>query len=109
MQRRAHRPDPGASHTQRRGGSLTLHLTDVRVTLPAETIDAVAAVLAGRLPMPSPPDPSPYLTVAEAAAYLRASRQRVYDLLSSQRLSRRKDGARVLISRVELDAYLGQS
>ena len=110
MQRRAHRRDPDASHTQpRRGGSLTLHLTDVQVTLSAETIEALAAILARRLPVPSPPDPSPYLTVAEAAAYLRASRQRVYDLLSSQRLSRRKDSARVLISRAELDAYLGQS
>lgn len=110
MQRRAHRPDPDASHTQlRRGDSLTLHLSDVRVTLPTETIDAVAAVLARRVPVPSPPDPSPYLTVAEAAVYIRASRQRVYDLLSSRRLSRRKDGARVLISRAELDAYLGQS
>jgi len=88
---------------------VTLHLTDVRVTLPAETVDALAAVIARRLPEPAPPDPSPYLTVAEAAVYLRASRQRIYDLLSSRRLSRRKDGARVLISRSELDAYLGRS
>jgi excisionase family DNA binding protein len=109
MQGQAHRPDLDASHTPpRRSDSLTLHLTDVRVTLPAETVGALAAVLARRLPAPAPPDPSPYLTVAEAAAYLRASRQRVYDLLSSRRLSRRKDGARVLISRAELDAYLGQ-
>jgi excisionase family DNA binding protein len=110
MQRQAHRPGPEASHTRlRRGASLTLHLAEVRVTLSAETVDELAAVIARRLPAPSPTDPSPYLTVAEAAAYLRASRQRVYDLLSSRRLSRRKDGARVLISRAELDAYLGQS
>jgi excisionase family DNA binding protein len=109
MQGRAHRGDRDASHAQLgRSESLTLHLADVRVTLPAETVGALAAILARRLPTPVPPDPSPYLTVAEAAAYLRASRQRVYDLLSSRRLSRRKDGARVLISRAELDAYLGQ-
>ena len=109
MQGRVHRPDPDVSHAHgRRGDSLTLHLSDVRVTLPAETVGALAAVLARRLPAPAPPDPSPFLTVAEAAEYIRASRQRVYDLLSSRRLSRRKDGARVLISRAELDAYLGQ-
>jgi hypothetical protein len=68
MQGQAHRPDPDASQTQlRRSDSLTLHLTDVRVTLPAETVGALAAVLARRLPAPAPPDPSPYLTVAEAA------------------------------------------
>ena len=109
MQGRAHRGDRDASHAQLgRGESLTLHLADVRVTLPAETVGALAAILARRLPASVSPDPSPYLTVAEAAAYLRASRQRVYDLLSSRRLSRRKDGARVLISRAELDAYLGR-
>ena len=89
--------------------SLTLHLGDVRVTLPAEAVDALAAVLTRRLRAQAAPDPSPFLTVAEAAAYIRASRQRVYDLLSSRRLSRHKDGARVLISRAELEAYLGRS
>ena len=49
---------------------------------------------------------SPYLTVPEAAALLRAKPQRVYDLLSARRLSRYKDGARVLVAREELDAYL---
>jgi len=110
MQGRAHYGDRDASHAQlARGESLTLHLADVRVTLPAEVVGALAAVLARRLPAPAAPDPSPYLTVADAAVYIQASRQRVYDLLSSRRLSRRKDGARVLISRAELDAYLGQS
>jgi excisionase family DNA binding protein len=47
-----------------------------------------------------------YLTVAEAAERLRAQRQRVYDLLSAGRLRRYKDGARVLVKRAELDAYL---
>jgi excisionase family DNA binding protein len=49
---------------------------------------------------------SPYMSIAEAAAYLRCSRQRVYDLLSSRRLPKRKDGARVLIARKDLDVYL---
>lgn len=49
---------------------------------------------------------SPYLTVPEAAEYARCSRQRIYDLLSSARLTRHKDGSRVLVGRDELDAYL---
>ncbi|WP_217913790.1 helix-turn-helix domain-containing protein [Miltoncostaea marina] len=49
---------------------------------------------------------SPYLTIDEAAAYLRCRRQRVDDLLSQRRLSRVKDGSRTLISRAELEAYL---
>ena len=67
--------------------SLTLHLDDVRVTLPAETVDALAAVLARRLRAQAAPDASPFLTVAEAAAYIRASRQRVYDLLEPAALA----------------------
>ena len=49
---------------------------------------------------------SPYLTIEEAAVYLRCRRQRIDDLLSQRRLSRVKDGARTLISRTELEAYL---
>ena len=49
---------------------------------------------------------SPYLTVGEAAAFLRAKPQRVYDLLSSHRLTRFKDGRRVLIARAEIENYL---
>jgi len=49
---------------------------------------------------------SELLTVAEAAEFLRSSRQRVYDLLSDGRLRRHKDGSRVLVSRSELVAHL---
>lgn len=49
---------------------------------------------------------SPYMTVEEAAAYLRCRRQRIDDLLSQRRLTRVKDGNRTLISRAELEAYL---
>jgi len=51
---------------------------------------------------------SPYMTVPEAAAYLRCRRQRIDDLLSQGRLGRVKDGGRTLIARAELDAYLGR-
>jgi excisionase family DNA binding protein len=49
---------------------------------------------------------SDYLSVPEAAERLRAKPQRVYDLLSAGRLTRFKDGTRVLVSREELDDYL---
>jgi excisionase family DNA binding protein len=52
---------------------------------------------------------SPYLTVSEAAEYLRCKPQRVYDLLSARRLTRHKDGRRVLVSRGELYCYLARS
>jgi excisionase family DNA binding protein len=43
------------------------------------------------------PSPSDFLTVEEAASLLRCRRQRVYDLLSARRLSRYREGSRVLI------------
>ena len=49
---------------------------------------------------------SPYLTVTEAATFLRSKRQRVDDLLSSGRLTRYKDGGRTLLLRREVEAYV---
>jgi excisionase family DNA binding protein len=48
-------------------------------------------------------DRSPYLNVEEAADYLRCDRQRIYDLFSSRRLTKHKDGSRVLVLRSECD------
>lgn len=80
------------------------------LAVPPELIEAVARraaelvveLLAAR---PAAP-PSPYMTVPEAAEFLRCSRQRVDDLLSQRRLRRFKDGARTLVSRAEVEAYL---
>lgn len=52
------------------------------------------------------PAPSRFMTIPEAADYLRCDRQRVDDLLSSRRLTRMKDGSRTLVLRQEIDAYL---
>jgi excisionase family DNA binding protein len=49
---------------------------------------------------------SPYLTVAEAAEYLRCSRERIHALLTQRRLARHKDGGRTLILRSELESYV---
>jgi excisionase family DNA binding protein len=49
---------------------------------------------------------SPWLNVEQAAVYIAASPQRIYDLLSAGRIPKHKDGRRVLIRREDLDAYL---
>jgi excisionase family DNA binding protein len=53
-----------------------------------------------------PSSASPFMTISEAAEYLRAKPQRVYDLVSDGRLTRHRDGSRVLVRRDELDRYL---
>jgi excisionase family DNA binding protein len=84
---------------------------ELRLTLPEGVVEEIARraaeIVLARLAEERPAaSASPYLTVGEAAEYLRASRQRVYDLLSAGRLTRHKDGSRVLVARAELDAYL---
>jgi excisionase family DNA binding protein len=84
----------------------------VNIPVPSELVEAVAEratelVLAELAELHGPAaGESPFLSVAEAAAYLRAPRQRIYDLCSSGRLERVKDGTRTLIRRSDLDAHL---
>jgi len=84
-------------------------MSALRLELPEDVLEAlverVAERVLARLDINGRTDPE-YLTPAEAADLLRCSRQRVYDLLSARRLRRYKDGARVLVSRAEIDAYL---
>jgi excisionase family DNA binding protein len=75
----------------------------------AEEFVALAARVAeleARLTTAAMQSESLYLTIPEAAKYLGSSRQRVDDLLSQRRLQRVKDGARTLIRRSDLVAYL---
>ena len=78
------------------------------IALPDEVLDALVDLVAARvLEQLSARDPEPvgrWLTVGEAAAYLRCGRQRIYDLRSAGRLSRHGDGRKALIDRHELDA-----
>lgn len=46
---------------------------------------------------------SPYLTVDEAADFLRCKKQRVYELRSSGRLTAFNDGGRALVARAEVE------
>jgi excisionase family DNA binding protein len=75
------------------------------VTIPLDQVIQKAAALAADMVRADLRPASPYLTIDEAAEYLRCSRQRIYDLRSAGRLSRMGDGARALVSRAELDAY----
>jgi len=83
---------------------LKLNGVAVPVELDDQTLAAIAAAVAVQANAPAPE--SPYMTIVETAEYLRCSRQRVDDLLSARRLERVKDGARTLIRRSDLDAYL---
>ncbi|OAI56164.1 hypothetical protein AYO48_00040 [Gaiella sp. SCGC AG-212-M14] len=88
--------------------TVTIELNGTPVPLVLD--DAALAEIAAALPNTEPAaEPSPYMTVPEAAEYLRCSRQRVDDLLSQGRLQRVKDGARTLIRRSDLEAHLGES
>lgn len=49
---------------------------------------------------------SPYRDVGEAALYLRASKQRIYDLVNAGALTPRRDGRRLLFRVDTLDEYL---
>jgi excisionase family DNA binding protein len=83
----------------------------VVLTLPDELIDSIAhrsaALVIDQIAIDAERS-SPYLTVREAAEFLRCTRQRIYDLLSSRRLTRFKDGTRVLIAREELERHVRQ-
>jgi excisionase family DNA binding protein len=77
----------------------------VEIEIGDDFVEQVAQRVAELLAEPQEPA-SPYATVDEAAEYLRCQRQRIYDLVSSRRLTKYRDGARVLVSRQELDEHL---
>ena len=81
----------------------------LELNVPDELLEAIArraaAIAVERLRAEAEATPR-FLLVPEAADFLRAEKQRVYDLLSEGRLKRHKDGARVLIDRQELERYL---
>ena len=81
---------------------MNLELPDSMV----EEIAARAAALVLEQLQPTENGHSPFLTIAEAAEFLRAKRHRVDDLLSRGTLTRHKDGSRTLILRAELEDYM---
>jgi excisionase family DNA binding protein len=80
------------------------------IGIPPEFVEAIAQRAAEIvLERQGATDAAPYLTVDEAASYLRCRPKRIYDLCSQRRLPFVKDGSRTLLRRVDLDAYLEDS
>ena len=76
------------------------------LAIPEELVEALAQRVADLLAERQPQAAPELLTVDEVAAFLRCRRQRVYDLVSQGRLPHLKDGARLLLRRSDLLAYL---
>lgn len=79
------------------------------IDLPDEALEQLAQRVADILEeRTAATAPSPrWMTVDQAAEYIGAKQQRVYDLRSSGRLTRHGDGARALVDRRELDRLVG--
>ena len=78
------------------------------VEFPPEVIDAIASRVVELL-ADNTADRRPvagWLDVDQAAAYIAAKPQRIYDLKAAGRLRFAKDGSRLLFRREWLDAYL---
>jgi excisionase family DNA binding protein len=82
---------------------MNLELSDSVVE---EIAQRAAEIVLARAPTSNGNATSPYLTIVEAAEFLRSKRHRVDDLLSRGTLTRHKDGSRTLILRSELEAYI---
>lgn len=79
----------------------------VVAALLAELSDADLDLLAERLaPRLAVPVADQWLTVTEAAEYLRCPKSRLYSLVSARRVPFSKDGSRTLFRRSELDAWV---
>lgn len=89
----------------------TLAETGIVLPFPEPLVAAVAARVATLLEpcLASRPEPTPWLDVAGAAAYMVCDARRVYDLTSAGKLRCAKDGRRSLFRREWLDAYLEEA
>lgn len=95
------RPLPDTSPVRPDGVGLALALD-----VPGELVEQIAQRAAAIMVEHEAPAASPWLTVGEAAEYLRCPKSRVYSLVSAGRIPFVKDGSRTLFSRGELDAWL---
>lgn len=77
------------------------------LVFPPEVIDSLAAHVAERVARELGHKPTEeYLTVPEAAAVMRTSPKRVYELTGRGLLGKVNDGSRVLVPRTAIDRYL---
>ena len=80
------------------------------LSIPPALIDAIARSIAGRLTTESNPTmtASPYMTVVEAAEYLRWPKERIYKLTAARAIPHHKHEGRILLRRDALDAWLDE-
>lgn len=76
------------------------------LAFPPELVDAIACRVVALLDERAPAVASPWLDVEQAATYIVASRQRVYDLVHAGTLRPARDGRRLLFRREWLDELL---
>lgn len=84
-------------------------MSALELQVPDEFVDAIARRVVELLrdnEAPAGVQANALLTVDEAAEYLRARRERVYQLVHQGRIDVERDGRRVLVRRGTLDAYL---
>lgn len=78
------------------------------VWLPAELDPSTLAAIAALLPHEAAASKSPYMTLAEAAEYLRWPKKRLYKLTAARAIPHRKHDHRILFHVGELDAWLDE-
>jgi excisionase family DNA binding protein len=82
------------------------HGVPLALTFPPAAIDAIASRVVELLGQQDRSSSSPWLDVDQAAVYIAASRQRLYDLVHAGTLRPARDGRRLLFRREWLDEYL---
>ncbi len=98
-------PRPQASPLREAANPAKPNGVALALDVPPEVVEQIAERAAAIIEHKAPAA-SPWLTVGEAAEYLRCPKSRVYSLVSARRIPFVKDGSRTLFSRVELDAWL---
>ena len=82
-------------------------MSALALDVPPELLEAIAARAAELVgERQAPDDGDGWMTVAEAAEYLRCPKSRVYSLVSARRIPFEKDGSRTLFRRSELDEWV---
>ena len=81
----------------------------VYLEVDGRTISLLASLVAAELATQASHEEDRWLSVDEAAEYIRSPPSRIYDLVAQRRIRFAKDGRRVLSRRSWLDAYLAEA
>jgi excisionase family DNA binding protein len=81
-------------------------MSELALTIPDDLVERIARRAADLVAERDVPAPQTWLTVAEAADYLRCPESRIYALTSARRIPFEKDGSRTLLNRDALDQWV---